>query len=339
MPAARAKRTSPLASPAVRRLSPVAVDAVHRAAQHRRDQLDFFVRVLRTTTSKRQAPYSVRTIGAYRDAVIALDKWLAARNFAEDFCGVNTALLNDFFREYRAANTQGGTATKQGNLIHFFTWLETEEGHPHPYTERLDRYAHADPEEQVAVLDKSLISDLLTVTSGRDFLSLRDHAIIRLFLTGIRREELARLGLDSIDLDQNVLTTVGLKGRPARVVPFGEKTAIALTRYLRARSRHRMAGLPALWLAERNSKPLDSSGVYQMLKRRVAQTGRPKESVRPHMFRHTFAHEYLSDGGSEGSLMRLVGWKSRSMVDRYAARQAQERAIKDAHHRGLDDRH
>lgn len=32
--------------------------------------------------------------------------------------------------------------------------------------------------------------------------------------------------------------------------------------------------------------------------------------IHPHQFRHTFAHEWLSDDGHEGDLMRLAGWKA-----------------------------
>jgi hypothetical protein len=39
-------------------------------------------------------------------------------------------------------------------------------------------------------------------------------------------------------------------------------------------------------------------------------------------------------GGSEGDLMRLMGWKSRSMVDRYAKDMQVQRAVKAKQARG-----
>ena len=54
--------------------------------------------------------------------------------------------------------------------------------------------------------------------------------------------------------------------------------------------------------------------------------------IHPHMFRHTFAHLYLKAGGNEGDLMRVTGWRSRQMVDRYGASAATARAA-EAHDR------
>ncbi len=74
----------------------------------------------------------------------------------------------------------------------------------------------------------------------------------------------------------------------------------------------------------------------KIVTRRAGEAG--LTGVHPHRFRHTFAHEWLSAGGNEGDLMQLSGWRSRSMLTRYASSAAAERA-REAHQRlALGDR-
>ena len=62
------------------------------------------------------------------------------------------------------------------------------------------------------------------------------------------------------------------------------------------------------------------------------EAGYNPQPVHPHMFRHTFANDWLPNSGAEGDLMRLAGWKTRSMLDRYGADMAQQRAIEAKPH-------
>ena len=45
-------------------------------------------------------------------------------------------------------------------------------------------------------------------------------------------------------------------------------------------------------------------------------------------------NDWLAGGGSEGDLMRLMGWHDRSMVDRYAADMQDQRAFEAKRRRG-----
>jgi integrase/recombinase XerC len=82
-----------------------------------------------------------------------------------------------------------------------------------------------------------------------------------------RRAELAGLRVADLDLDLDVALVLG-KGRRERALPFGRNTAVALDRYLRIRARHKLAGLPWLWLGR--DGPLTAYGVRQILRRRGA---------------------------------------------------------------------
>lgn len=76
-----------------------------------------------------------------------------------------------------------------------------------------------------------------------------------------------------------------------------------------------------------------------MLRRRAVQAGYPAETVRPHLFRHSFAHEFLASGGSESDLKALAGWRDRSMVLRYGASMAESRALEAVARSGFSDRY
>nr|BFE69847.1 hypothetical protein GCM10020092_031480 [Actinoplanes digitatis] len=187
--------------------------------------------------------------------------------------------------ETRSAST---ALNKHKSLQQFFKWLVEEED-----LERspLDRVRQPKTEQRlIPILGDDDTAKILATCKGKDFLSLRDAAIIRVFYnTGARLSEVAGLELDDADLNNDSLLFHG-KGMKDRRVRFGPRTGRALSKYLRLRARRRAAGLPALWLPEKGETPLASNGIKIMLRRRGEAAG--VANVHAHRWRHNFAHEW-----------------------------------------------
>jgi hypothetical protein len=105
-------------------------------------------------------------VGAYRDAVISLDRYLTEIGFPGGFEAVTVETLNDYFRSYHRRHSQGAAPTPSSA-----TWPCSSPGwptrlrHPEPVRRQaLNRYAPGDTES--SVLPDELIVALLKVTAG-----------------------------------------------------------------------------------------------------------------------------------------------------------------------------
>ena len=180
------------------------------------------------------------------------------------------------------------------------------------------------------------ICGVLQACSGRDFASLRDTAIILLFIdTGLRVSELAGLTVGEINLVAKQFQVRG-KGGKVRLVGFGNAAGLALAKYLRARAK-REVDSPALWLSSRRPGPLGTDGIKHMLNRRGKQA-RISGSLHAHRFRHDFSHRWQQAGGSEHGLMLIAGWSSTKMVRHYGKQAAAQRALAEQARIGIADR-
>lgn len=160
----------------------------------------------------------------------------------------------------------------------------------------------------------------------------RDEAIIRLMIdAGLRAGEVTSLELADIDLPGGEAIVRRGKGGKGRRVPIGPEAALALDRYLRLRRSHRLSERPALWLGDRG-KGFTYDALHKTLQMRAEAAG--IVGFHPHKMRHTWAHRWLSAGGSESGAMAVGGWTRPDMLMRYTKAQASARAAEEA--RGLN---
>ena len=281
--------------------------------------LDSFIRSLRAQN------LSDRTVQTYSESVRQFASYLRETGMPQGLSTITREHVESFITHLLAKWKPATANNRYRGLQAYFKWLvDAGEIRESPMIRMKPPKI---PEQSPEVLSEEDIVRMLKACEGRSFEDRRDAAIIRLLLdTGLRRSELANLKLDDLNLDDQTVTVMG-KGKRARVVHYGRKAARDLDRYLRARQGHRDAQLPHLWLGSRG--PMTDSGVYQVVQARASLAG---VRAYTHLFRHTFAHLWLQADGQEGDLMQLAGWRSRTMLAKYGASKANERA-RQAHKR------
>ena len=167
------------------------------------------------------------------------------------------------------------------------------------------------PEPLILPLDGRRVARLLAAASP----TLR-CAMAIMVDTGIRAAELCGLRVEDV-LDGQLRIRVAKGGRE-RLVPFGRTVAAELRRYVTRGRPGPIEDADEPLLLGTNGAGLTPHALGAGMRRLGRRLGISDVRVSPHTLRHTFAREYLLNGGGELALQRTLGHRSLDMVRRYA---------------------
>jgi site-specific recombinase XerD len=189
------------------------------------------------------------------------------------------------------------------------------------------------PERHIDLISGVELERLLSAADGNDEKSLRDKAILEvLFSTGLRVSELCALNSD-IDLSRDDFSIRG-KGDKVRVVFISDAAKNAIRAYMKARKDMEEALFVNIPTIGKDSKKTPSRltprSVERIMKIYAAKAGITKK-VTPHVLRHSFATDLLSNGADLRSVQALLGHASINTTQIYTH-------VTDAHLREVHKR-
>ncbi len=195
----------------------------------------------------------------------------------------------------------------------FFSWL-----HKDGYTEE-HLLAHLKPPKAphkvVEILTDDEIRRILACLDPDTTTGCRNMAIIITFLdSGLRLTELTGLRLADAHIDEGYLKVMG-KGAKERIVPIGSLAQKILLRHVFHFRQEPLRDDQDYLFLTLEGKPMSANAVNLIFVRLAERSG--VKRLHAHLCRHTFATNYLLNGGNVFFLQQILGHTTLEMVRRY----------------------
>jgi site-specific recombinase XerD len=173
------------------------------------------------------------------------------------------------------------------------------------------------PQKLIVTLSPEQVRTLLSSIDRTTRLGARNYLIIlMLYDGGFRISELLNVRLQDIDMNSGIVTVVG-KGEKHRRIPLSRRTLRELSRYINRKMADDDRGSNVYLFAIDDRKKISTNGVQQMLRRLKMQAGFGDMGVSPHTFRHSYATQFITNGGNVYALKELMGHASLQTTLKY----------------------
>ncbi len=171
------------------------------------------------------------------------------------------------------------------------------------------------PQKLADVIRDDEVSRILACLNPETTAGCRDIAIlITLLDTGLRLSEVAGLRMADAHIDEGYLKVMG-KGAKERIVPIGSVAQKILLRYIYHFRSARLAAEDDRVFLTLEGRAMSDDAVQLMIRRLARKSG--VRRLHAHLCRHTFATNYLVNGGDVFTLQQILGHTTLEMVKRY----------------------
>ena len=162
------------------------------------------------------------------------------------------------------------------------------------------------------------IDRLLNIKLNTSF-DYRNKAMFELmYSTGLRITELISLTLNSIDLENCMLRTMG-KGKKERIIPIGDEAIKWVKLYI---NEHRNSLIKKknkvtdILFLNNHGKILSRSG-FNMILKAIASENKIDKYLTPHVIRHSFATHLVENGADIRVVQELLGHENIETTEIY----------------------
>ena len=255
---------------------------------------------------------SVHTISAYVFDLTSFVDVLENRHPGISLTDVTYAFIDEVLMSPDVIQSSWGNTRSPASINRFkaairsfFKWAE-QIGRIHENPARNIKLHRLPPRLPRFLTDAERIRLHKELRGSKSKLGFRDRVIIELFLgTGIRRQELVDLDIDSVDFDSKQLRIHRTKGGGAQVKFLNTSLCVLLRQYLIERHRFGSDDKRALFLSIRG-KRLCPWQVGNRLRHWLKVAGIEKK-LSPHSLRHTFATHLYSQTRDILMVQRALG--------------------------------
>jgi integrase/recombinase XerC len=150
---------------------------------------------------------------------------------------------------------------------------------------------------------------------SHDFSGERDKLVIALLYgTGIRLNELKKLRVEDIDLNQCLIKVTGKRNKQ-RIIPFSRSLRPEIETYLKLKNEAFPASMSEIILTDKGEPGYDKL-IYRIVKNYLTQVTL-LEKRSPHILRHTYATHLLNKGADLNAVKELLGHSNLGATEIY----------------------